>query len=313
MTFEVTILGSNAAVPAFGRHPSAQVLNVNEQCYLIDCGEGTQIRMNDFNIRRHRINQIFISHLHGDHIFGLIGLLTSYSLGQRTEKMDVFGPAGIQELLDVQLKYSQSHLTYPLDVHVVDPTESALIFSDKNVSVTTIPLDHRIPACGYLFREKDRLLNIIPERLEAYGIDFKQIRDIKNGEKGISAAGKEIDNQLLTLPPYIARTFAYCSDTAYKPDIIPILENIDLLYHEATFNEEKSENAVATKHSTARQAAMIARGANVKKLLIGHFSSRYHDLNVLLHEASAIFNNTELAIEGKTFSVELRRMNSLKN
>ncbi len=308
MTFEVTILGSNAAVPAFGRHPSAQVLNVNEQCYLIDCGEGTQIRMSDFSIRRHRINQIFISHLHGDHIFGLIGLLTSYSLGQRTEKMDIFGPAGIQELLDVQIKHSKSHLTYPLNVHIVDPTQSTLIYSDKNVTVTTIPLDHRIPACGYLFREKDRLLNVIPEKLTEYGIDFKQINDIKKGKKGTNAVGEEIENELLTLPPYIARSFAYCSDTAYKPDIIPLLKDIDLLYHEATFTEDKAENAIATKHSTAKQAAMIARDAGVKKLLIGHFSSRYHDLNVLLHEANSVFNDTQLAIEGTTFSVALRRI-----
>lgn len=307
MTFEVTILGSNAAVPAFGRHPSAQVLNVNEKCYLIDCGEGTQIRMNDHHIRRHRINQIFISHLHGDHIFGLIGLLTSYSLGQRTEQMDIFGPAGIQELLDVQLKYSQSHLTYPLNVHVVDPTQSALIFSDKNVTVTTIPLDHRIPACGYLFREKERLLNVIPEKLIEYGINFKQINEIKQGANGINAAGETFENDLLTLPPYIPRSFAYCSDTAYKPAIIPLLEEIDLLYHEATFADDKAANAITTKHSTAKQAAMIARDAAVQNLLIGHFSSRYHDLNVLLNEAKTVFANTQLALEGVTFSVELRR------
>jgi len=307
MTFEVTILGSNAAVPAFGRHPSAQVLKVNEQLYLIDCGEGTQIRMNDHNIRRHRISQIFISHLHGDHIFGLIGLLTSYSLGQRTEQMDIFGPAGIQELLDVQIKYSESHLTYPLNVHVVDPTQSTLIFSDKNITVTTIPLDHRIPACGYLFREKQRLLNVIPEKLIEYGIDFKQIKEIKKGGKGTNSKGEEFENESLTLPPYIPRSFAYCSDTAYKPDIIPLLKNIDLLYHEATFTEDKAENAIATKHSTAKQAAMIAKAAEVENLLIGHFSSRYHDLNVLLHEAESVFSNTQLALEGNTFPVEIRR------
>ena len=307
MTFELTILGSNAAVPAFGRHPSAQVLNVNEKCYLIDCGEGTQIRMNDFGIRRHRIDQIFISHLHGDHIFGLIGLLTSYSLGQRIKQMDIFGPAGIQELLDVQLKYSESHLTYPLKIHVVNPEESALVFSDKNVSVTTIPLDHRIPACGYLFKEKERLLNVIPEKLSEYEIGFKQINAIKSGAKGISSSGKEIENNLLTLPPYIPRTFAYCSDTAYKPANIPLLKKIDLLYHEATFAEDKVENAKLTKHSTAKQAARIAKDADVQSLLIGHFSSRYHDLNVLLYEAKTIFPNTRLGLEGQTFSVKLRR------
>jgi ribonuclease Z len=308
MTFEVTILGSNAAVPAFGRHPSAQVLNVNEQYYLIDCGEGTQIRMNDYNIRRHRINQIFISHLHGDHIFGLIGLLTSYSLGQRKEQMEIFGPEGIQEFLEVQLRVSQSYLTYDLKVHVVDPTQSKLIFSDKNVEVTTIPLDHRIPACGYLFQEKKRLLNVIPEKLIEYGIDFRQINEIKKGGKGTNVDGKVFENEKLTLPPYIPRTFAYCSDTAYKPDIIPIIEQIDLLYHEATFTDEKAENAIKTKHSTAKQAAMIAKEAKVEKLLIGHFSSRYHDLKVLLDEAKLVFSNTELALEGTTFSIGLRRI-----
>ena len=308
MTFELTILGSNAAVPAFGRHPSAQVLKVNEKCYLIDCGEGTQIRMNDFSIRRHRIDQIFISHLHGDHIFGLIGLLTSYSLGQRIKQMDVFGPAGIQELLDVQLKYSGSHLTYPLNVHVVNPNKSALIFSDKNVSVTTIPLDHRIPACGYLFKEKDRLLNVIPEKLNEYGIEFKQINAIKSGAKGITSTGAEIENNLLTLPPYIPRTYAYCSDTAYKPALVSLLKSIDLLYHEATFGDDKAENAIVTKHSTAKQAARIAKEARVHNLLIGHFSSRYHDLNILLNEAKTVFPNTQLALEGQTFAVKLRRM-----
>jgi len=307
MTFEVTILGSNAAVPAFGRHPSAQVLNVNEQYYLIDCGEGTQIRMNDYQVRWHRINQIFISHLHGDHIFGLIGLLTSYSLKQRKEQMEIFGPAGIQEFLEVQIKHSRSHLTYPLSIHVVDPTQSTLIFSDENVMVTSIPLDHRIPACGYLFREKARLLNVIPEKLTEYGIDFKQINEIKKGGNGVNVTGEVFENKLLTLPPYIARSYAYCSDTAYKPDIIPLLKNIELLYHEATFAEDKAENAITTRHSTAKQAAMIARDAAVQKLLIGHFSSRYHDLNVLLNEAKTIFSNTQLALEGVTFSIELRR------
>lgn len=311
MQFEVTILGSNAAIPAADRHPSAQILNINNHLYLIDCGEGTQIRMNQYGIRRHRIHQIFISHLHGDHVFGLIGLLTSYSLNKRTERLTLFSPAGLQEMIEVQLRITQSYLSYPLEFIVVDPNIFTEIFSDDTVSVFTLPLLHRIPACGYLFKEHPRPLNIVPEQLEKYGIPFNQINDIKNGKEGLSEQGEVIDNQLLTLPAYRQRMYAYCSDTMYNPDLIPLLNEVDLLYHESTFAEDKAAQAVKTMHSTAKQAAEIAVRADVNQLLIGHFSSRYLDLKVLLKEAKSVFENTALAVEGQTFSVELRRENNI--
>jgi len=305
--FKVTILGSNAAIPAVDRHPSAQVLNVNAHLYLIDCGEGTQMRMNQYDIRRHRIRQIFISHLHGDHVFGLIGLLTSYSLNKRTERLTLFSPKGLQEMIEVQLKITQSYLSYPLEFIVVDTTTSTEIFSDEAVSVSTLPLLHRIPACGYLFREHPRPLNVIPEQLKKYGIPFNQINAIKEGKDGVSDKEKQIDNQLLTLPAYRQRIYAYCSDTMFNPDLISLLSEVDLLYHEATFAEDKAEQAVKTMHSTAKQAAEIAAQAKANQLIIGHFSSRYLDLKVLLTEAKTVFPNTSLAIEGQTFAVELRR------
>lgn len=307
MRFDLTILGSNAATPAYGRHPTAQVLNVSDRLYLIDCGEGTQMRMNDYHIKRHRIHQIFISHLHGDHIFGLIGLLTSYSLNGRTDALDIFGPSGLKEIIDVQLKHTGSHLSYDLNIHIIDPEQSVRIFEDEFVKVTTIPLIHRVPACGYLFTEQERPLNIIPEKLQEHQIDFAQIDVIKKGADGKSTDGKVIPNKILTLPPYIPRTYAFCSDTAYTEAILPIIKNVDLLYHEATFLHEKLEQAIYTKHTTALQAATIAKKAAVQQLLIGHFSSRYLHPEVLLEEAVQVFPNTALAIEGRQFDVKLRR------
>lgn len=307
MRFELTILGCNSAIPAYDRHPSAQVLNIHEKLFLIDCGEGTQIQMNRYDIRRNRINQIFISHLHGDHIFGLMGLLTSYSLSGRTEPLAIFSPSGLQEMIEVQIKHTQSFLSYPVDFIVVDPRESILIFEDDSVEVRSIPLKHRVPTTGYLFQEKPRPLNIIGSQIEKYAIPFSAIEEIKQGKDYITAKGVVIDNQELTLAPIIPRSFAYCSDTIYLESIVPIIKGVDLLYHETTFMHDRLEQAVKTMHTTVLQAAQIAEKAEVGKLITGHYSSRYLNLNELLEEAKTVFEQTVLGLEGEVYEVVARR------
>lgn len=303
MKFELTILGSNSAVPAFRRFPTAQVLNVLEQLYLIDCGEGTQMRMLDYGIRRSKIHQIFISHLHGDHIFGLIGLLTSMSLARRTDSLTVFSPPGLQEIIEVQLRQTGSEIGYPLHFQELQTETPELIFSDKQVDVSTIPLQHRIPAVGYLFREKKYLPNILPEQIERYQIPFQQIGGIKAGADFTTKDGQVIPNNELVRPARKSRSFAFCSDTVYNEDIIPIIKQVDLLYHETTFLHEMLAYAQKTKHTTAHQAATIAAKAEVGKLITGHYSSRYQNLDPILKEAQKVFPNTVLGLEGRIYKV----------
>lgn len=303
MKFSLTILGSNSAVPGNGRHPTSQVLNIQEQLYLIDCGEATQIRMNDFRVKRNKINQIFISHFHGDHIFGLPGLLGSYSLAGRKEPMEIFSPPGLKAMMDVIAKTSGWHQTYEIIYHEVNPEENRLIFENKKIEVYTIPLIHRMPTCGYFFVEKPHARGFRAEKIEEYGIPFSKINDIKKGADLELKNGQIISNSELTTPPKKSRAYAYCSDTAYNEAIIPMIKNVDLLYHESTFGKALAELAAPRGHSTVEEAATIAKKANVGQLVLGHFSTRYDDLEPLLAEAKPIFENSYLGIEGKTFEV----------
>ncbi len=304
MQFQLTILGSNSAIPANNRFPSAQLLSVQDRQYLIDCGEGTQLRLSQNHINKTKINQIFISHLHGDHVFGLIGLLTTMSLLGRTESLRIFSPAGLQEMIEVQLKATQTILSYPLDFEVIDTTVFQLIFKDEVLSVHSIPLEHRVPCTGFLFREQARPRNIQAAAIKKYNIPYPKIKGIKEGLDLELEDGTIIPNDQLTLPPIAPRAYAYCSDTIYLESIIPYIKEVDLLYHESTFLHERLEQARYTKHSTSKEAATIADKANVTKLLLGHYSSRYKDLNPLLEEARAIFPNTFLGLEGKTFEIK---------
>jgi len=305
MRFEVSILGSNSAIPAHGRMLSAQVFNNDNRLYLIDCGEGTQFRLNELKIKKSKIRQIFISHLHGDHIFGLPGLITSYALLGRDVPLEIFAPAGMKAWLEACFEYSYSGVPYELTITEVDPTAHQIIYEDQLVEVYTIPLQHRVPTCGYLFREKETLPKIIPAQIDKYSLDIQAIKKIKyQGEDYVDADGNVIPNSEMTIPPPKPRSFAYCSDTAYSEAIVPYIKDADLLYHEATYMEKHLANAKMSGHSTAQQAAQIAEKANVKELVLGHFSSRYANLLPLLAEAQAIFPNTQLAIEGHTFSVE---------
>ena len=303
MNFCLTILGVNSATPAHGRFPTAQVLQIHHHYFLIDCGEGCQIRMTDFGIPRHKTNQIFISHLHGDHVFGLPGLLFSYSLNDRKEPLHLFSPPGLEEMVSAQLKPSGGALSFPLYYHVLDTSARQLVFDHDALTVHSFPLKHRIPTVGFVFKEKLRPRNIRPEKIEKFQIPIPQIRAIKAGEDLTLPNGKTIPNCELTFDPPKPRSFAFVSDTIYDEAILPFIEGVDLLYHEATFCHDLAEYAAMTMHSTAKQAAMIAKKARVGKLIIGHFSSRYIDLSPLLEEAKAEFPDTLLGEEGERYEV----------
>jgi ribonuclease Z len=303
MAFELTILGSNAAIPAHGRNMTAQYLNFNENCFLIDCAEATQMRMQLFKVKALKVDHIFISHLHGDHIFGLPGLILSMSLSNRRDKLFVFSPPGLKMLMQTLFSITQSHLSFPVEFIETDPSVSTCIYENEKLSVTTLPLKHRIAAHGFLFREKPLPRKMLKEKIVEYSIPYQAIESIKNGADWVDAAGNFISNAELTSEPPKSKSYAFCSDTAYSESLIPLIEGVDLLYHEATFMHEMAAHAEITGHSTAKQAAQIAKAAGVKKLIIGHFSSRYDDLQCLLKEAQSVFPNAELAKDGSVFSM----------
>lgn len=303
MHFDLTIIGSNGAVPAFGRHPSAQILDFNSHLYLVDCGETTQFGLTKYGIKRGKLDHIFISHLHGDHFYGLMGLLTSFNLNWREHDLHIFGPAGLKEIIDLHFKYSKTELKYKLIFHPTQDQSPEIIYTDSHLSVETIPLKHRIPTTGFLFREQNHQRNIRPEKITEYNIPYTAIPSIKQGNDFTLENGTVIGHDELTILPEKPRTYAYCSDTLFLDTFIEQIAGIDTLYHEATFVDEHEARAKETFHSTGSQAAQIAKAANVGQLIIGHFSARYEDLTPLLHEARAIFPNTFLADEGKTFAI----------
>ncbi len=303
MQFELTILGSNSASAAYDRHPTSQVLNYNGNIFLIDCGEGTQFRMNKFAIKRGRLDNIFISHLHGDHFFGLIGLLTSFNLNWREHPLNIYGPEGLEEIINVHFKYASTQLKYELHFHTIAADTPRIIYEDHSIEVETIILKHRLPTTGFLFREKTGLRKIDSEKISKYHIPHQKLPGIKRGDDFIEENGNVVPNKKLTFDPAPPRSYAFCSDTAFVESFVEQIKGVDLLYHEATFVEEHAERADETGHSTARQAAKVAALAGAKKLLIGHFSARYEDLDPLLKQAKEVFSNTCLAEEGKVFEI----------
>ncbi|MES2285002.1 MAG: ribonuclease Z [Bacteroidota bacterium] len=302
--FELTILGCSSATPTSTRNPTAQLLNIAERFFLIDCGEATQIQLRKFKLKFQRINHIFISHLHGDHYLGLIGLLSSMHLLGRTVELHLYCPPELEEIIEVQFKHSQTYLRFKIIYHHHKFIANDLIFEDNKVEVRTILLNHRIPCCGFLFTEKPLLANISKEVLQKYHIPVEQILAIKGGADFITAEGELIPNSKLVSNKLKPRSYAYCSDTCYDERIIEIIKGVDLLYHEATFLNDMLPRAKETFHSTALQAATIAQKAEVRQLMIGHYSARYRDLQPLLDEAQTVFSNTILSIEGKSTVVE---------
>lgn len=304
MSFKLTILGSNSAVPAFDRFPTSQILEYNQQRFLIDCGEGAQFQLNKYKIKRSGLNHIFISHLHADHFLGLVGLISTLRLNGKTEDLHIYAPEYLEKILDVQLNFDKDRKwTFQIVFHALNFDKSYKIFENNSIEVHTIPLDHKIDCNGFLFKEKPKQKNIISEKITEYNIPFQKINGIKNGVDFVLENGKIIPNSELTTEPTPPKSYAYCSDTKYNESILPIIENVDLLYHESTFMSDLEEIAESRYHSTARQAAKIAEKAKVKKLIIGHFSARYRNLNPLLEEAKEIFKNTALAVEGCVFEI----------
>lgn len=304
MNFEISILGSSSATPIYQRHPTAQVIKVHERIFLVDCGEGTLIQMNRFKIRFHKINQIFISHLHGDHYLGLLGLISTMHLQGRTADLHIYGQKELKEIIDIQLKYSETTLRYTIHFHRLDAEKDMLIYADEDLEVHTIALKHRIPCTGFLFKEKPRLRKLQRNMLAQYSIPLTAYDDLKNGNDFVTETGQIIPNNEVTTDPRAPRSYAFCSDTIYDERLVSVVNGVDLLYHEATFMNDKRERAMETFHSTAEQAATIALKAGVKRLIIGHFSARYKNLYPLLEEARAIYPNATLALEGDRFIIE---------
>lgn len=304
MSIKLTILGCHSATPRANAFPTSQYLEINNRHFLIDCGEGTQQQMRKYKVGFTKINHIFISHLHGDHFYGLIGLLSTYGILSREKELHIYGPKGIKEVTLLQLKVSKSHANYPIIFHELNSKESELIFEDDKVSVKTIPLKHRVYTNGYLFTEKEKPLKLHIDNIKQYKeIDRADYNNIKAGKDITLSTGEIILNSELTLPPKQPLSFAFCSDTVYKPDIVPIIKDADLLYHEATFLNDKEDLARKTKHTTSKQAAQIAKDANVNQLILGHYSGRYKDISLFKKEAKEIFDKTELAEPGKYFSI----------
>ncbi len=304
MSFSLKILGSSSAIPAYDRNHTAQILQVYNSTYLIDCGEGTQVQLRKYKVNFNKIGAVFISHLHGDHFFGLSPLISTMSLLGRDAPLKIYGPKGLAEIITIQLKYSESILSFHLEFVEINAENSPeVIFDENNLQVTTLPLEHRIACTGFLFKEKSKPRRINPDLVGNFS--NSQLKALKEGKDILANDGSiQYRNKEVTLESRKCRSYAFCSDTRYNEKLVPLLENIDLLYHESTFLEKHADRAALTFHSTAKQAASIAKQANVKKLLLGHFSTRYPKLEYFLEEASPTFPNLELAIEGSEFEVK---------
>ncbi|OCW74781.1 ribonuclease Z [Elizabethkingia anophelis] len=293
----LTILGYNSAIPTVKSSPTAQFLEMDERCFLIDCGEGTQVQLRKAKAKFSKINHIFISHLHGDHCFGLPGLIASFRLLGRDQELHVYGPKGIKKMLETIFEITETHRGFPIIYHELEGDQSQKVYEDDKLEVWTIALDHRIYCNGYLFREKpkDRRLNMA-EISKYPEIEICDYHNLKRGKDFVLSDGYVLKNEILTTDPEPPVSYAFCSDTRFKEDIIPIIENVDVLYHESTFLHDLKEMADYTGHTTAKEAAIIAQRAGVKKLILGHFSNRYADLTVFTDEAREYFPNTFLPI-----------------
>ena len=300
---KLTILGCYAATPRTFTNPTSQILEIKNRLFLIDCGEGTQVQLRKNKIRFSKINHIFISHLHGDHFFGLVGLVSTFTLLNRTTDLHIYGPKGIKEIIKLQLRLSNSWTNYGLFFHELESLESEVIFEDEKVLVKTIPLKHRIYTNGFLFQEKigERKLNL--DAVQNYEIDTCYYQKIKNGKDITLEDGRVIENEKLTFDPVPSKNYAFCSDTAYDESIIPLIENIDVLYHESTFLQSEENLAKKTLHSTAKEAATIALKSNAKQLILGHYSTRYENIALFKEEAETIFPEVLLADDGKNFEL----------
>ena len=296
---KLTILGSSSATPYLDRHPSSQLLSVNDHLYLIDCGEGTLFRLNDFSIKKNKIKAIFISHLHGDHYYGLMGLLTTMSMHEKTDELAIVCPPRLKDIVELQCEISKTIIRFPIR-YIETTMEYGEIYKDSNITVNALPLCHKIDTCGFIFRKNFPPRKILKEIIDQLDLSPQEVAQIMKQNR-ILKDGRTVTIESISEENTSTKSYAYCTDTRVDPSYQPYLLNLDLLYHESTFLHADIKRAEETKHSTAREAAQVALAVAPKKLLIGHFSARYIDLNPLLSEAQEIFLNTELAIEGLTF------------
>lgn len=303
MNFAVTILGNNSALPAHGRHPTAQVVTYHDRLFLIDCGEGTQMQMSAYKIRRNKIQHLFISHLHGDHYFGLIGLLNSFGLQNRTRPLHIYCPEPLKKILDVQFESSDTILPFELTYTFLAPGKHQILLTQEDLVVEAFPTDHRIACFGFLFRQIQSKRKLIPRKAIEYGIPSSFYNRLQEGEDYFNKQGEKINNEWVTQDSPEGKRYAFCADTRYDERLLPYIAGCDLLYHEATYLRDEQERATGRYHSTSDQAAAIAAKARAKKLLVGHFSSKYESVLPFLQECREIFPSTELAQEGCTYLV----------
>ncbi|HDO06197.1 MAG TPA: ribonuclease Z [Bacteroidetes bacterium] len=299
--FQVTILGNGSAVPTAFQNPTAQLLQYNQHKFLIDCGEGTQMQMIKYQISHKNLSHIFISHLHGDHYFGLIGLISTFHLLGRELPLHIYGPGPLEQIIKMQMKASGTQLKFSLLFHVLQGTET--LFEDKSLEIKCFPLYHQTPAWGFLFKEKEKERNLRKDFVAHYTPGIEQMHRIKQGDDFVLSDGKMLKNADITQNPPIPKSYAYCSDTAYDERLIPFVRSVDLLYHEATFDDSMAEKAAEKFHSTARQAAQLAAKADVKQLLLGHFSARFSEPSHLLEEAREVFENSLMSRQGETYEL----------
>jgi ribonuclease Z len=299
--FAVTILGNNSALPVYGRHPTAQVLTLNDQLLLIDCGEGTQMQLSRYKVRISKINYIFISHLHGDHYFGLIGLLTSMGLLSRKQEITIFCPAGLPEIIQIQLDAADIQLPYPITYVIME--QPGILLESRHFSLRCFPVEHRIACWGCRIDEHKLPRRVNKAQAVAHSIPAAFFPQLQRGEDYTLPSGNIVNNELVTTSTGVAASYAYCADTRYLPELATMVQGVRLLYHEATYLHDVADKAYIRFHSTAQQAGMLAAAAGVERLLIGHFSSKYEQIEPLLQEACAIFPSTELALEGVTFLI----------
>lgn len=301
--FKVHILGCGSALPTLKHNASSQIIEVRNRIFMVDCGEGAQKQLRKTHIHFAKLRSIFITHLHGDHCFGLLGLLSTLGMLGRTAPLKVFAPKEYEQLFKLQLDFFMSGMEYNVEFVPVDTTQSKIIYEDKGVTVETVPLEHRVPCCGYIFREKPMLPHILRDMIDYYDIPVSQINNIKNGADWTTPEGKVIANARLVTPADPVRSYAYCSDTRYMPCLHEKVKGVTALYHESTYSTDNEDRAKLYYHSTARQAAMVAKEAGVGKLLLGHYSARYENTQVLLKEAKEVFENSFLTNEGATFDI----------
>lgn len=304
MSFEITILGSGAAIPTSRRNPTSQFVVCNDRFILIDCGEGTQMQIRKYGVRFQRIQHILISHLHGDHYFGLVGLISSMHLLGRDKGLTVYGPEGLEKIIRTQLEYGDAKLDFEINFVELNGKDAGLIFEDNLIEIYSFPLKHRIPTNGFVIKEKTKERKLLSYKISGSGLQFEHMHRLKKGEDILTEDGKYFRNEDYTEDPSPIRAYGYCSDTAYAEKIVPFIEGVNLLYHEATFTEKDIERARATYHSTARQAAEIAKKAKVGKLLMGHLSARYEDVKIHLKEAGEVFPDSEVVEDGKCYSID---------